>query len=137
MATKTKVENENINVDEEEITVSKSTLEQMIEEALKQKMKMQSVVTTGKVTAETEEARKLKAYYEEKVTVNLFLDNDKYKDDVMVNVNGKLWQIQRGVDVQVPRYVAEVLENSMKQDRATALRIRELESKYEAESKTV
>lgn len=79
---------------------------------------------------ETEEDKKERAYYEEKVMINLFLDNDKYKDDVIVAVNGKAWQIQRGVDVEVPRYVAEVLNSSMKQDRATALRIKEMEEEF-------
>ena len=135
MATKTKVENELTDNREEEITITKTSLEQMIEAALQKRMEENKIQPDKPV--ETEETVRLKKYYEEKVTVNLFLDNDKYKEDVIVSVNGKTWQIQRGVDVQVPRYVAEVLDNSMKQDRATALRIMELESKYEAESKTV
>ena len=133
----TKPENIKEEILEEKITVTPSMLEQMIEAAIKQKMDTQASGSVGTTPTETEEAKKLRAHYEEKVTVNLFLDNDKYKDDVMVSVNGKLWQIQRGVDVKVPRYVSEVLDNSMKQDRATALRIRELESKFDAESKTM
>ncbi len=31
---------------------------------------------------------------------------------VIVSVNGNSWKIMRGVEVQVPRYVAEVLENA-------------------------
>jgi hypothetical protein len=56
---------------------------------------------------EFDEKAYLKAYYNEPVTLELFKDNDKYKDDVFVCVNGKRWQIQRGVRVTVPRYVAE------------------------------
>ena len=39
---------------------------------------------------------------------------------MIVAVNGKVWQIQRGVKVKVPKYVAEVLENSEMQDAKTA-----------------
>lgn len=59
-------------------------------------------------------------WYDELVSVKLFKDSGKYKDDVFVAVNGKGWQIKRGVQVQVPRYVALVLEQSLAQDTATA-----------------
>ncbi len=61
----------------------------------------------------------------EKVTVKLFKDNGKYKDDVFVAVNGERYQIQRGVPVTVPRYIAAVLEESMRQDEQTASLIRQ------------
>lgn len=44
------------------------------------------------------------------VTLTLFKDGDRYKDDLTVGVNGKFWTIQRGVPVTVPRCVAEVIE---------------------------
>ncbi len=34
------------------------------------------------------------------------------QDDVLVGVNGKTWLIKRGVEVEVPAYVAEVLQHS-------------------------
>lgn len=58
-----------------------------------------------------------------KVTIRLFKDNDKYKSDVPVILNGKVYQIQRGVDVEVPEEVAAILEASMKQDANTAMLI--------------
>ncbi len=54
------------------------------------------------------------------VEVRLFKDNGKYKDDVFVAVNGKSFQIKRGVTVKVPRYVKEVLDSSLKQDEYAA-----------------
>ncbi|MCD7947862.1 MAG: hypothetical protein LUG13_06155 [Oscillospiraceae bacterium] len=54
------------------------------------------------------------------VNMRLFRDNARYKDDVFVAVNGKGWLIQRGVDVEVPDYVAEVLKQSMEQDTSAA-----------------
>ena len=53
---------------------------------------------------------------EKMVKITLMRDNKNYQGDVFVGVNGRTWQIQRGVEVEVPDYVAEVLKNSMKQD---------------------
>lgn len=60
---------------------------------------------------------------EEKVRVRLFKDNGRYKSDLFVSVNGMNYQIRRGVDVEVPAAVAEVLEHSQQQDDRTAARI--------------
>ena len=57
------------------------------------------------------------------VRIHLFKDNGRYKDDVFVGVNGVNYMIQRGVDVEVPPEVAEVLEHSQMQDERTAARI--------------
>lgn len=70
----------------------------------------------------------------EKVPVRLFKDNDRYKDDVFVAVNGRSFQIRRGEEVMVPRYVAEVLERSMSQDQATASLIDRQSGEYAAEA---
>ena len=68
------------------------------------------------------------------VPIRLFRDGDKYKDDVFVAVNGRSWQIRRGETVMVPDYVAEVLEQSMAQDNATANLIERESSTYAAEA---
>lgn len=61
---------------------------------------------------------------EKLVKIKLFKDSYKYKDDVFVSVNNRNWLIQRGVEVEVPECVAEVLERSIEQDNATAELIR-------------
>lgn len=80
---------------------------------------------------ESDQEKKEREYYEELVEVELFFDGTKYKDDVIVNVNGKAWQIQRGVPVKVPRFVKAVLDSSATQDVATNRMIRELSTKFE------
>lgn len=67
---------------------------------------------------------------EELVTIRLFKDNERYRDDVFVSVNGRTFQIKRGVEVQVPRYVQEVLDNSMSQDMVAADMVDKLEAGY-------
>lgn len=81
------------------------------------------------IQAQTQEAAG-KNPLEELVTIRLFKDNERYRDDVFVSVNGRTFQIKRGVEVQVPRYVQEVLENSMSQDMVAAAMVDKLEAGY-------
>ena len=55
--------------------------------------------------------------------IKLFKDNSRYKEDLFVSVNGVSYKIRRGVEVEVPPEVAEVLEHSQMQDERTAARI--------------
>ena len=81
-----------------------------------------------------EEQERDRQYMAEKVPIELFKDNGKYKGDVLVCVNGERFLIKRGVRVEVPRYVALVLDESAKQDTATANLIESESSRYEAEA---
>lgn len=83
----------------------------------------------AEIQAQTQEAAQ-KNPLEELVTIRLFKDNERYRDDVFVSVNGRTLQIKRGVEVQVPRYVQEVLDNSMSQDMVAAAMVDKLEAGY-------
>jgi len=61
-----------------------------------------------------------------KKTIRLFYDGDKYKDPVFVGINGMTWLVQRGVDVEVPEEVYEVLVHQQEQDQKTSNLIAEL-----------
>lgn len=56
------------------------------------------------------------------VKIKLFKDNARYSGDVFVSVNGHSYQLKRGVEVEVPAAVAEVLEHSAAQDEEAARR---------------
>ncbi len=56
----------------------------------------------------------------EYVEVRLFKDNDKYKDDVYVAINGKNCVIRRGVWTRIRRKFAMLLDQSEIQDLRTA-----------------
>ena len=60
------------------------------------------------------------AYLDELVAVKLFRDNDRYKDDVYVAVNGHNCVIKRGEWVKIKRKFAMVLDQSEIQDMKTA-----------------
>ena len=68
------------------------------------------------MTKENTNALKSKSYYNELVEVELFKDNDKYKDDVFVAVNGVGMIVPRGEKVKIPRKYAIALENARKQE---------------------
>ena len=57
------------------------------------------------------------------VRIRLFKDNSRYKGDLFVSVNGVNYQIKRGVTVQVPPEVAEVIQHSEEQDAQSAARM--------------
>lgn len=57
------------------------------------------------------------------VVIRLFKDNQRYKAPVFVGVNGVTYLVQRGVDVEVPKAVAEVLEHSEEMDNAAMEKI--------------
>ena len=81
---------------------------------------------------ENKETKKDAAYYSELVTVKLFKDNDKYKDDVFVAVNGVGMIVPRGKEVQIPRKYAIALKNSEAQDSFAAQHSMELAKIAEA-----
>lgn len=86
---------------------------------------------SGELTEEQKKAReKEEAYYNELVEVKLFKDNNKYKDDVFVSVNGENCVIKRGEKVKIKRKFAEVLDNSDLQDYETSKLIEKKSSEF-------
>ena len=63
---------------------------------------------------------KQKEWLNEYVEVRLFRDNEKYKDDVYVAINGKNCVIKRGVWTRIRRKFALLLDQSEIQDLRTA-----------------
>lgn len=146
--------------DEKELAAAKAAAENELEEAKAAKEQAQKELAEARAAkaaaekelAEAQSARQAamaeaehKAGQEkvaaapdkELVTIHLFKDNERYKDDVFVAVNGKRWQIKRGVDVQVPKYVADLLEQSRKQDVSTAYLIERESTAYEQQAKAL
>ena len=127
----TKKPDEAVGIDME--AVSKQIAE-MLADAKKEAEKI-IAEAKAKVSGElTEEEKKAKAerdaYWNELVPVKLFKDNNKYKDDVFVAVNGENCVIKRGEKVMVKRKFAEVLDLSDKQDYETSLLIEKKSSEF-------
>ena len=78
-------------------------------------------------TTETEAKTKAKTNANDPYRkVKIKIPREKNKPGVYVNVNTHSFYIPRGEVVEVPAYIAEVLENSAKQDESTALLIENL-----------
>ena len=85
----------------------------------------------GELTDEQKKANEeRKAYWNEPVEVKLFKDNNKYKDDVYVSVNGENCVIKRGERIRVKRKFADVLDKSDMQDYETSLLIEKKSSEF-------
>ena len=63
--------------------------------------------------------------------VELFKDNGRYKDDVLVCVNGESCQIKRGVRVRIKRKFLWAIQNQMRQDANTANMIQEMHEAFD------
>ena len=108
--------------------INLADVSKQVEEMLaKAKAEAEKIIADAKASVNgelTEEEKKAneerKAYWDELVEVELFKDNNKYKDDVYVSVNGENCLIKRGEKVKVKRKFADVLENSKMQDFKTS-----------------
>lgn len=99
-------------------------IKKMLEDA---KAEARQIVEEARAAAKGEmsdeekaEREKRREYWNELVEVKLFKDNNKYKDDVFVSVNGDNCLIKRGERVKIKRKFAEVLEQSDIQDYQTS-----------------
>ena len=99
-------------------------VEAMLEKAREEAAKIVAEAKASVGGEKTEEQKKAdaerKAYWNEYVEVSLFKDNNKYKDDVFVSVNGENCVIQRGKKIKVKRKFADVLDKSSIQDFETS-----------------
>lgn len=85
------------------------------------------MATTTKTVADANEPKM--------VRIRLFKDGERYKDDLPVILNGKCWMVKRGVAVEVPEAVAEIIEQQMEQDTNTAEMISRLSNDFKEKSK--
>lgn len=85
----------------------------------------------AKLKAAAEEYEK---YLNEYISVKLFKDNDRYRDDVYVAVNGQNCIIKRGEWVRIKRKFALVLDASEIQDMKTGEFMEREQSRFMNES---
>ena len=71
------------------------------------------------------------------VTVSLPRATGKEENFVFVGLNGKGWTIQRGIPVRVPRPVAQILWESLRQQQRQAAFIRERQEQAARSAVTV
>lgn len=70
-------------------------------------------------TRKTEEVENAAVKAPDTVTIKIPIDpSNRSEDDITVGLNGKMFKIKRGIPVDVPKGVAEILEHSESQERA-------------------
>ena len=102
--------------------------------ALEQEIKELKAALKKKTPAEAKTIPNVSAneeYMKQPVTIKLFKDNGRYRDDVYVAVNDRTYLIKRGVAVTVPRFVEQALQNSLTQDEYVASLVEKLVSDYQ------
>lgn len=80
---------------------------------------------------QTEAKNTMQPEEKDTVMIHLFKDAHRYAAPVFVGVNGDNYLIQRGVDVEVPKAVAEVLRNSEAMESAAMEKIAAAEAQAE------
>ena len=129
--------NEKTKAESMNLAEMQAQMEAMLAETKKAKEEAEKLLADAKASVKgelTEEQKKAKAeeeaYWNELVKVKLFKDNNKYKDDVFVSVNGENCVIKRGIEVEIKRKFAAVLDNSDLQDYETSLLIEKKSSEF-------
>ena len=107
-------------------TKNTARLEKEIEE-LRAALNMKQIHQAEKISA----IRANEEYMKQPVTIKLFKDNGKYRDDVYVAVNDRSYLIKRGEEVTVPRFIEQALKNSLSQDEYVASLVEKLQSDFE------
>ena len=127
----------------EKITLQKlkKEMEQMREEYEKRLADVTPKQTDdGKQAARAAADQMLKAqeaWLNELVEIKLFKDNDKYKDDVYVAINGKNCVVRRGEWTRIRRKFAMLLDQSEIQDLRTAQMIEGESEKFRTASRAL
>lgn len=115
----------------EAIAALKAEYEQKIAEKEAENARLRGI-KKNEEEREREQAREYEKYLNEYISIKLFKDNDRYKDDVYVAVNGQNCIIKRGEWVRVKRKFALVLDASEIQDMRTAEYIENEQKKFES-----
>jgi hypothetical protein len=116
-------------------------MEQKIQELSEQNANLQKSIETYKAAQDAEVNTPLvlpdpaitpTVPYEEKefVKVRLFRDEYRYKQPLYVSINGRNWLIKRGVEVTLPKYVADFIEQQMQEEAAIWERVAKEEQEY-------
>lgn len=123
--TATAAENE-LTAAEETVTLSKATFLELLADVKLMKDKLANEerlrgVSNERLLAEQAELERVQRENEkamELVDIHVDLGNMRGSKNIEVSLNGKQYLIPRGQTVQVPRCVAEIVENAKKQQDA-------------------
>ncbi|MGF6376853.1 cell division septum initiation protein DivIVA [Clostridiales Family XIII bacterium PM5-7] len=118
----------------EMLTNAEEKAKEIVEDAQKIADELMATADAGVVQSAEGPSKKEIAEAGKKVSVELFKDTNLYRDDVYVAVNGENIKIQRGKQVEIDQKFKEVLDNSRRQDAASANLNEQLKDDFEQKS---
>ncbi len=81
--------------------------------------------------------KNIQKYLNEKETIILVKDNERYSNDLTVTYNGKNYLIKRGVPVEIPRFLKLVIEDAYRQQMMASDFSRKLEEEFMDKSESI
>lgn len=120
----------------DEIREREKHMEEMFAQmlALKNETASQTVQDAKNTVSLPEKIQKRENELHEMVKIKLRKDRNSKLSDLFVSVNGKAYLIKRGVEVEVPRYVAKVIEDAEEQEERAIDYCEELANKFVKET---
>lgn len=139
MADNKKTSQEELDLNKSEQDKAEAMLQKMFDTATKKvddmikaaEKKANKIISDAQQSVEPTVKKKQVRGPEPMVTIRLPRDSEK--GDRFVSLNGKVWRIQRGHNVQVPLSIAEIIENSAKQDEMADIYQEQLANKFQAD----
>ncbi len=65
------------------------------------------------------------------VKIELFKDDYRYKEPLFVGINSRTWLVPRGVEVEVPDYVADFIEAQRSEEARIMRKVEAEEKEYQ------
>lgn len=111
------------------------TTEEIVEQVTEEVVKTMTQAEVDALEAKRieQEEKERQAWLNEKVEFKAIYDGDTYKDDIIVTINGRNYQIQRGKKVMIPRFVYMAIDQAERQLMESADNLRGLVNRYENE----
>lgn len=111
------------------------TTEEVIEQVTEEVVKTMSKAELDAIEADklAKEEAERNAWLNERVEFKAIYDGETYKDDIVVTINGKNYQIQRGKKVMIPRFVYMAIDQAERQLMEGAENLRGLVKRFDNE----
>ena len=117
-----------------ELELAKALFAEQIK-LLQDEIKGLKEIKTDDVKSSTVTSNPANDYLNENVPFYAFQDDDKYKDDIVVGINGKNWVIKRGCHVMVPRFFYNAIIDADRQRGEAANTSRKYADQFAAETR--
>lgn len=118
-----------------DMEILKAEMMKELREEIKAELKAEMKARAKEEEIKVEKPSSKDDFLEEMVTVTFMKDNERYKEDIIVGINGYNYRIKRGVPVTIPRFVFGVISDSDRQSMVASNLSQSLADDFVNESK--